>query len=201
MKEVVGSFIKLGVEQVEAWVMGQAAQEVAGRAFAASGAGQVGGNSSLAAQATVASISAIPIVGPSMAPAWAAKAAVTATALGAPAISSAAASVGGGKLYGGAVAAGTMYRINETGAPEVLNLANGQQFLLPNQRGEVVSNRDATRQMASPGSQSGSGARPAPVIALTLNGSWFSDRDLRRLVADLNEALGDGAVLQVRGVK
>lgn len=199
MKEVVGSFIKMGVEQVKAWVMGQAAQKVAGLAYAASVAGQVGANTALAAQATFASISAIPIVGPSMAPGWAARAAVTATALGAPAITSAAASVGGGKLYGGAVAAETMYRINETGAPEVLNLANGQQFLLPNQRGEVISNREATRRTSASSVGNGTAFSPAPIIALTLNGSWFSEKDLRRLVADLNEALGNGAVLQVRG--
>lgn len=37
-----------------------------------------------------------------------------------------------------------MYRINETGAPEVFNGANGRQYMLPNQRGDVVSNKDAT---------------------------------------------------------
>lgn len=51
--------------------------------------------------------------------------------------------MGSGKQYGGAVAPGKMYRINETGAPEVLNTASGQQFLLPNARGQVVSNKDA----------------------------------------------------------
>ena len=50
----------------------------------------------------------------------------------------------GGRQYGGPVAQGGMYRINETGAPEVLNMANGKQYLLPNSRGEVVSNKDAT---------------------------------------------------------
>ncbi|MFA5489614.1 MAG: tape measure protein [Candidimonas sp.] len=54
-----------------------------------------------------------------------------------------------GRQYGGGVGAGKMYRINETGAPEVLNAANGQQFLLPNARGEVVSNKDAARVAGS----------------------------------------------------
>ena len=39
---------------------------------------------------------------------------------------------------------GKMYRINEGGAPEILNTADGKQYLLPNSRGQVVSNRDAT---------------------------------------------------------
>lgn len=54
------------------------------------------------------------------------------------------ASISGGRQYGGSVSAGNMYRINETGAPEVFNAANGRQYMLPNQRGEVVSNADAT---------------------------------------------------------
>lgn len=53
-------------------------------------------------------------------------------------------SMSGGRLAGGPVSAGKMYRVNENGAPEVFSAANGQQFLIPNQRGEVISNRDAT---------------------------------------------------------
>ncbi len=39
-----------------------------------------------------------------------------------------------------------MYRINENGAPEVFQAANGRQYMLPNTRGEVISNGDATAQ-------------------------------------------------------
>jgi hypothetical protein len=54
------------------------------------------------------------------------------------------ASVGfAGRNYGGPVQGNSMYRVNEGGAPEVFNAANGQQFLLPNSRGEVVSNKDS----------------------------------------------------------
>ena len=53
-------------------------------------------------------------------------------------------SMSGGRLAGGHVSAGKMYRVNENGAPEVFSAANGQQFLIPNQRGEVISNRNAT---------------------------------------------------------
>lgn len=52
--------------------------------------------------------------------------------------------IAGGRLYGGSVQADGMYRINENGAPEVFNAANGQQYMLPNTRGEVVSNKDAS---------------------------------------------------------
>lgn len=52
--------------------------------------------------------------------------------------------IAGGRLYGGDVQAGSMYRINEDGDPEVFNAANGQQYMLANSRGKVVSNKDAT---------------------------------------------------------
>ena len=52
--------------------------------------------------------------------------------------------IAGGRLYGGDVQANGMYRINEDGRPEVFNAANGQQYMLPNSRGEVVSNKDAS---------------------------------------------------------
>lgn len=66
-----------------------------------------------------------------------------------------------GRQYGGPVGAGKMYRINETGAPEVLNTANGQQFLLPNTRGEVVSNKNAK--------SGGEAPRSWPVVNLIEN--------------------------------
>lgn len=53
-------------------------------------------------------------------------------------------SYAGGRFYGGSVKENGMYRINENGAPEVFNAANGQQYMLPNTRGEVVSNKDAS---------------------------------------------------------
>lgn len=60
--------------------------------------------------------------------------------------------ISGGRQYGGPVAAGNMYRINENGAPEIYKAANGQQYMLPNTRGEVISNADATSGMNQGGS-------------------------------------------------
>lgn len=53
---------------------------------------------------------------------------------------------GSGRMYGGPVNAGSMYRINEGGKPEVFNAANGSQYMIPNQRGHVVSNANASPQ-------------------------------------------------------
>lgn len=104
---------------------------------------------------------------------------------------------GGGREHGGPVAASSMYRVNEGGKPEILNLANGQQFLLPNSRGEVVSNRDAT----APGSgQAGTTIINnhltfSPVIQSSLP---VSDKDVRDLVSRFNDALDDGMVLRTK---
>lgn len=149
LDEVVSSFFKMGIAQVKAWVMGQTAQAAAAAGYVASVTGQVAAQTALAAQAAFASTAAIPIVGPAMAPGVAAAAGAAAAALGAPAVAAASASFAGGRQYGGPGAAGKMYRINETGAPEVFNAANGQQYALPNTRGEFISNKDATSGAAA----------------------------------------------------
>lgn len=45
---------------------------------------------------------------------------------------------GGGRQYGGPVNAGTMYRVNETGRPEMFTAANGSQYMLPTAGGNVT---------------------------------------------------------------
>ena len=52
------------------------------------------------------------------------------------------ASYGGGRQYGGPVSSGTMYRVNETGRPEMFTAANGAQYMLPTSSGSVTSARD-----------------------------------------------------------
>ncbi len=153
VNEVVGSYVKLGIAQVKAWVMGKAAQASAAAGYVASVSGQVAANTALAAQAAFASTAAIPIVGPAMAPSVAAASGAAAASLGGPAVAAASATLAGGRQYGGPVGAGKMYRINEADKPEILNTASGKQYLLPNTRGEVVSNKDATR--AGPASAGG----------------------------------------------
>lgn len=45
---------------------------------------------------------------------------------------------GGGRLTGGPVSAGSTYRVNESGAPEMFVGANGRQYAMPTQAGTVV---------------------------------------------------------------
>ena len=140
LNQAVGAVVELGFAQVKQALIGQTSQQAAAAAYAAGVAAQVQATSALAAQATFASISAIPVVGPGLAGPAAAAAGATAQGLGAPAIAMAAAS---GRYNGGTVDAGGFYRVNEGGAPEVFNAADGSQYMMANQRGEVVSNKNA----------------------------------------------------------
>lgn len=45
---------------------------------------------------------------------------------------------GGGRLQGGPVSAGSTYRVNESGAPEMFVGANGRQYAMPTQAGTVI---------------------------------------------------------------
>lgn len=96
-----------------------------------------------------------------------------------------------GRAIGGPVQADGMYRINETGAPEIFNASNGRQYMMPNSRGEVVSNKDAT---------SGGGGSAAPIVNVNnysgqaaTSTSKFSEAD-RAWVIDVvvGDGMGDG---------
>ncbi len=111
-------------------------------------------------------------------------------------------SMGGGRQYGGGVDPSKMYRVNEGGKPELLNTPQGQ-FLLPNQRGQVVSNKDASQ---------GGGGSPTQVIVQVMQnteraGTVQRQQDngrefIKVFVADLN---GGGeasqAIEQTYGVR
>lgn len=46
---------------------------------------------------------------------------------------------GGGRQYGGPTTAGSLYRINEGGRPEMFTAANGAQYMLPTTNGRVTA--------------------------------------------------------------
>lgn len=49
---------------------------------------------------------------------------------------------GGGRQYGGPVDAGTMYRVGEGNRPEMFVGDSGRSYMIPGERGKVVSNSD-----------------------------------------------------------
>ncbi|MBG4179166.1 tape measure protein [Pseudomonas aeruginosa] len=131
LNQVVGALVKVGIEQAKNFIMGQTQQAAAATTAAATGAAMASAYAPAAAAASVASFGG------------AATAGLTAMAAAIPAMLG---MFAGGRQYGGPVGAGGMYRINENGAPEVFQAANGRQYMLPNTRGEVISNGDASAQ-------------------------------------------------------
>ncbi|MCT9812414.1 tape measure protein [Acidovorax sp. Be4] len=144
LNEAVGALMQIGVQQIKNALLGNtlAAADKAraaanGAVYAASVSAQVAGMSAMAAQNAFAATAAIPIIGPALAPAAAAAAGALATGLGAPAIATA--PLAGARQYGGPVSSGGMYRVNETGAPEMFTGSNGQQYMLPTKSGQVTA--------------------------------------------------------------
>lgn len=142
--EAVGALVQMGIQQLKNAVIGdtiaaadKAKSAAMGAVYAASVSAQVQGMSAMAAQNAFAATSAIPVVGPGLAPGAAAAAGATAMAIGAPAIATA--SLAGARQYGGPVSSGNMYRVNETGAPEMFTANNGNQYMLPTKSGSVTA--------------------------------------------------------------
>lgn len=143
LNEAVGAVVEFGIQQIKSMIIGQTV------GAAAAGASITAAAAVGTAWAGPAGLVAIATLGGAGVPAAAALLSTAGIAKGI-------AASGGGRQYGGGVAAGGMYRVNETGAPEIFNAANGRQYMMPNQRGEVVSNKDAT--------SGGGGAGNAPII-------------------------------------
>jgi phage-related minor tail protein len=47
--------------------------------------------------------------------------------------------VAGGRQYGGPVSANSLYRVNETGKPEMYTASNGAQYMMPTKNGKVTA--------------------------------------------------------------
>lgn len=84
---------------------------------------------------------------------------------------------GGGRQYGGPASAGSMYRVNETGQPEMFTASNGAQYMLPTQSGSVT-----------PANQIGGGASVAVYQTFHFNGDVFSKADTIALIQRGGEA-------------
>lgn len=143
LNEAVGALVQVGMQYIKNALIGQAADKALMASKAANAAlyttaitAQVAVASSLAAANAFAATAAIPVVGPGLAPAAATAAAAATTALGAAAVASA--PIAGARQYGGPTAAGNLYRVNETGAPEMFTASNGSQYMMPTKSGNVT---------------------------------------------------------------
>lgn len=145
LNAVIGSFVQAGIE----WVKQQFIMAAVGQATAAASTAASVGQAAIVASAwaPAAALTSLASFGTNSVPAAAALSSTTALASGLALV--------GGRALGGPVQADGMYRVNETGAPEIFNAANGRQYMMPNSRGDVVSNKDAT---------SGGGSAAAPIV-------------------------------------
>lgn len=153
LNAVIGSFVQAGVEWVKQQIFMQSATQATKAAeiggIAAVTAAQTAATGTIAATTTATAATTGATVATAMAPAAGMSSIASfggAAVIGGAALlaTMALAKSAGGRQYGGGVQAGSMYRVNETGAPEIFNAANGRQYMMPNSRGEVVSNKDAT---------------------------------------------------------
>lgn len=160
LNAVIGSFTQAGVEWVKQQIFMQSATQATKAAeiggIAAVTAAQTAATGTIAATTTATAATTGATVAASMAPAAGLSSIASfggAAVIGGAALlaTMALAKSAGGRQYGGGVQAGSMYRVNETGAPEIFNAANGRQYMMPNSRGEVVSNKDATSGSGSGG--------------------------------------------------
>lgn len=135
LNDAVGALVQMGVQYVKNMIIGQTA------AAAATATGVATAATLATAYATPAALASLASFGANAAPASAGIASTVGLAQGLAI---------GARQYGGPVAAGSLYRVNEGGAPEIFNAAGGKQYMMPNSRGEVVSNKDATAQGGAP---------------------------------------------------
>lgn len=202
LNTVIGAFVQMGVDWVKQQIMMQAAAgattatQVAGTAAVT--AAQVGATATIATTTTAAAATTGTAVAASMAPAAGLSSIASfggAAVIGGAALLATmllAKSFGGGRRAGGAVSGGSVYRVNEGGAPEVFN-AGGQQYMIPNQRGEVVSNKDSMAAMGSDG-----GAGNAPIVNIyeaspgTTVKTNFSDADRAWVIDVVNGDMASG---------
>jgi len=187
---VIGSFVEMGINWVKQQVMMAAAAQATTAAqtagIATVAATQAGATTAIAATTTATAATTGTAVAASMAPAAGLSSIASfggAAVVGGAALLATmliAKSFGGGRRAGGAVNPGSVYRVNEGGAPEIFN-AGGQQYMIPNQRGQVVSNQNATKGDAG-------GALP-PIVNINNYGSApatvesrFSQADNRYII-------------------
>lgn len=138
-----------------------------------------------AATSAYTSLAGIPVVGPALGAA--AAAAAVAAGMGRVAQIK---SQNMGRRSGGVVTAGQFYKVNEGGKPEIFQGADGSQYMLPTQNGDVISNQNA---------QKGGGVNVGVVVNLNEDKSRAgqvnqSTDDQERTVIDIFVAdiMGDG---------
>lgn len=138
LTQVIGAVVQWGIAEVTKLFTVESAeksmQAANAAATTASVSAQVGMNTALAAQNAFMATAAIPFVGPALAPAAAAAAGAASASIGASAIPLA--PLAGAREFGGPVSQG-MYRVNETGTPEIYS-QGGKDYLMNTKNANIT---------------------------------------------------------------
>lgn len=128
LSSVIGTLVQMGAEWVKQQLIGEAASAAA-TAKALAEATALG-----SAWATPAYLANVATMGGA--------ATVGGTSLATGVAGAKALGLAGARYNGGAVAAGSLYKVGEHGKPEIFQASNGSQYMIPGDNGRVISNRD-----------------------------------------------------------
>ncbi|MFY7360158.1 tape measure protein [Enterobacter cloacae complex sp. IR5403] len=171
LDQAVGALVQMGVQAIKNMVIGQTAASASTALAATTGAAMA------AAYAPAAALASLASFGANSAPAMAGITSTVGLAQGL--------ALAGARRYGGTTSAGSMYRVNESGEPEMFQTSGGKQYMMPTTSGKVVPAGDVA-----------GGGTGAPVLNIynyssasvdaqatqNSDGSWT----LEAFVADMN---------------
>ncbi|WCQ64940.1 tape measure protein [Escherichia coli] len=163
LSSVIGTLVQMGAEWVKQQLIGEAASAAA-TAKALAEATALG-----SAWATPAYLANVATMGGA--------ATVGGTSLATGVAGAKALGLAGARYNGGAVAAGSLYKVGEHGKPEIFQASNGSQYMIPGDNGRVIPNRDIG------GAGGGSVSINAPISVYPQNG--WSDEDAKKLQQDM----------------
>ncbi|CBJ80367.1 putative Gp21 [Xenorhabdus bovienii str. Jollieti] len=124
--EAVSALVQMGMQQIKNMVIGKAVNTAAAASAVATGATITTAMAPAAAATSVATMGTAATFG------------LTAMAVAIPAMIA----LMGARKNGGPVSPNGAYRIGEDNKPEIFKANNGHQYMIPGDRGQVISNRD-----------------------------------------------------------
>ncbi|WFQ80300.1 tape measure protein [Xenorhabdus sp. SF857] len=124
--EAVSALVQMGIQQIKNMIIGKAVNTAAAASAVATGATITTAMAPAAAATSVATMGTAATVG------------MMAMATAVPAMIA----LLGARKNGGPVSPNGAYRIGENNRPEIFKANNGNQYLVPGDRGKVISNRD-----------------------------------------------------------
>ncbi|HBB8525077.1 TPA: tape measure protein [Escherichia coli] len=163
LSSVIGTLVQMGAEWVKQQLIGEAASAAATAKALAEATALGSAWATPAYLANVATMGGAATVG---------GASLATGVAGAKALG-----IAGARYNGGAVAAGSLYKVGEHGKPEIFQASNGSQYMIPGDNGRVISNRDIG------GAGGGSVSINAPISVYPQNG--WSDEDAKKLQQDM----------------